>query len=211
MILRHFTKAHYLFDIINSSLIRRERPRHERVDKRLNRAQRREEKSMMQKVPAFTWLTSAQRANTSFACCDMGTRVKFNAAFYIEIDSDEINVVPWRDYQKILCKKKHLSDWVHNLNMQAAHVGDDDRDYYVVVGDIDLSSVAYRVQLMRYSDGVEFARYVRSNAFRLSAVEQMALAYETCCTLFDSSMSSQEFIEKILWQAANDDKFSLAA
>lgn len=211
MILRHFTKAHSLLNIIQTQTILREKERHLRIDKSMNRKARRFEAAMMKKVPAFTWFTSANRANTSFACCDMNTGVKFSEAFCIEVESDDINVVPWSEYETILGRKKFLSYWVKDMNTLAANVGDNEKDYHVVRGDLDLSSIAYRVRLMRYEDGVDFASYMRAHRSHFYGAEEIASAFELCKALYAESKSTFEFANSIVQLAANDDIFTLAA
>jgi len=211
MILRHFTKAHNLLNIIQTQTILREKERHLRIDNSLNRKARRFEASMMKKVPAFTWLTSANRANTSFGCLDMNTKVRFREAFCIEIESDDIDVVSWDEYATILRRKKFLSLWINEMNTLATDVGDDKRNYYVVRGDIDLSSVAYRVRLMQYKDGVDFATYMRTQYSQFDGAEEIASAFEMCRALYADSKSTFEFANSIMQLAANDDMFTVAA
>lgn len=211
MILRHFTKAHNLLNIIETQTILREKKRHLRIDNSLSRKARRFEASIMKKVPAFTWLTSANRANTSFGCFDMGTKVKFREAFCIEIKSDDIDAFSWNEYATILRNKKCLSLWVNGMNTLAENVGDDKRDYYVVRGDIDLSSVKYRVRLMQYEDGVDFASYMRTKYSKVDGADEVASAFEQCKSLYADSNSTFELAHSILQLAANDDMFTVAA
>jgi len=211
MILRHFTKAHNLLNIIQKQTILREKERHLRVDNSMNRKARRFEASMMKKVPAFTWLTSANRANTSFGCFDMSMNVQFREAFCIEIKCDDLDVVSWTEYANILRRKKFLSLWVNEMNTLAANVGDDKNDYYVVRGDINLSSIKYRVRLMQYDDGVDFASYVRQQYSRFDGIDEIASAFELCKALYAESKSTFEFANSIVQLAANDEMFTQAA
>lgn len=211
MILRHFTKAHNLLNIIQTQTIYREKERHLLIDDSMNRKARRFEASMMKKVPAFTWLTSANRANTSFGCFDMNTKVGFREAFCIEIESDDIDVVSWDEYATILRRKKFLSLWIKEMNTLATYVGDDTHNYYVVRGNIDLSSVEYRVRLMQYDDGVDFADYMRTQYSQFDGAEVIASAFELCRALYAHSKSTFEFTNSIMQLAANDDMFTEAA
>jgi hypothetical protein len=211
MILRHFTKAHYLLSIISSQTIRREQERHLRIDRSWSREDRRLEYSMLKKIPAFTWLTVADRANTSFACCDMSTGVKFREAFCIEIDKDDVNAVNWREYETLLRRKKHLGLWVTDLNEETARVGDNKRDYYVVKGDIDLSKINYRVKLMQYDDGVDFANYMRSNLHRFEDAAEIADSFDAMKELYEQSNSTYQFEKSVIREVANDEFFTQVA
>ena len=211
MILRHFTKAHYLLSIIASQTIYREQERHLRVDQSMSRKHRRLESSMMKKIPAFTWLTAADRANTSFACCDMSTGVKFREAFCIEVDSDDVNAVNWREYETLLRRKKHIGLWVTEMNEMAAGIGDNKRDYYVVKGDIDLSKINYRVKLMRYDDGVDFANYMRSNLHRFEDAAEIADSFDAMKELYEQSNSTYQFENSVIREVANDEFFAQVA
>ena len=207
MKLRHFTKAHYVRSIIDDQMIRKESERYRQIDKSLNRANRRAQIALMKKIPAFTWLTSAERANTSFACCDMSTGVKFSAAFCFEFNADDLDVYSWREYETRLRRKKSLRSWLDGFNSQAASVGDDKRDYYVVKGDIDLSCVDYEVKLIHFSEGIDFASYVRSNSYRFTGAVDMANAFEKMRAVYETRSLMSSSATSVVRDVANDECF----